>query len=233
MRSSVVSLACAAGALVMALAYAAEAAATAGGVECCGDPEELKSAAPGGAGAESGGVGAEAATPPVPPALRPGALVSADAYADALAALKTENSCSRFFGGPRLAVTALNGLALRLRSRALGPGPLGIVMSGDFTVYRDTATGETYRLFEEAVINSSGPFLSRVPAHGAARMQVGRFPAETRQAKALLLLHELGHLVGGPGGGWILPNDGGDPRQSERNTQAVESRCLKQLLALD
>jgi hypothetical protein len=232
MRSSVVSLTCAAGALVMVLAYAAEAAAAAGGADCCGDPEEWESAAPGGAGA-GGGAGAEAAPPPVPPALRPGALVNANAYADAHAVLKTENSCSRFFGGPRLAVTALNGLASRLRIRALGLSPVGIVMSGDFTVYRDTATGESYRLFEEAVINGSGPFLSRIAAHGSAHMQVGRFPAETRQAKALLLLHELGHLVGAPGGGWVLPNDGGDPRQSERNTQEVESRCLRQLLALD
>ena len=63
-------------------------------------------------------------------------------------------------------------------------------------------------------------------------MQVGRFAAETRQAKALLLLHEMGHLVGTPDGGWLLPSDGGNPELSERNTRTVESQCLKQLLAL-
>ena len=39
--------------------------------------------------------------------------------------------------------------------------------------------------------------------------------------------------VGASGDGeWLLPDDGGDTRQSERNTRTVESRCLKQLLAL-
>jgi hypothetical protein len=107
------------------------------------------------------------------------------------------------------------------------------MMSGDYTIYHDGAAGGTYRLFDEASINSDGPFLLRVVRPHQPRLQVGRFAAETRQARALLLLHEMGHLVVTPGGnGWLLPDDGGDARQSERNTQTVESQCLKQLLAL-
>jgi hypothetical protein len=231
MRSSVVSFTCAAGALVMILACAEHAAE---GWTCCGESEESKSAAPGLGAAEAGGAArAEAATPPAPQALRHSGLADAASYVDAFRVLSDENSCSRFFGGPRMALTVLNGLALRLRIRPLGPGTVVIRMSGGYKVYRDDATGESYRLFREALVNSDGPFLRRVVRTQSARLQIGRFAAETRQAKALLLLHELGHLVGASGdGGWLLPDDGGDTRQSERNTRTVESRCLKQLLAL-
>jgi len=233
MRSPVVSFACAAGALVIVLSCAASAAGVTDDA-CCYESLESESAAPDvGAVVAGGGARAEAAPPPAPQLLPPAGLADAASYADAFRVLGGENSCSRFYGGPRLALTVLNSLALQLRRRALGPGPVGIKMSGDYTIYRDGASGGTYRLFGEAFINTSGPFLLRVVLPRAPRMQVGGFAAETRQAKALLLLHELGHLVLAPGGnGWLLPDDGGDARLSERNTQTVESQCLKQLLAL-
>lgn len=232
MRSPVVSFTCAAGALVIVLSCAARAAVTEG--TCCFESLESDSAAPDvGAVVAGGGARAEAAPPPAPQLLPPAGLADAESYADTFRVLSEESSCSRFYGGPRLALTVLNSLVLQLRRRSLGPGPVGIRMSGEYTIYRDGAADGTYRLFEEALINANGPFLMRVALPRAPRMQVGRFPAETRQAKALLLLHELGHLVLKPGGnGWLLPDDGGDARQSERNTQTVESQCIKQLLAL-
>lgn len=232
MRSSVVSFTCAAGALVIVLSCAARAAVT--DTDCCFESIESESAAPDvGAVVAGGGARAEAAPPPAPQLLPAAGLADADSYADAFRVLSEENSCSRFYGGPRLALTVLNSLALQLRRRALGPGPVGIRMSGDYTIYRDGSARGTYRLFQEASINTNGPFLMRVVLPHAPRMQVGRFPAETRQAKVLLLLHEVGHLVLAPGGnGWLLPDDGGDARLSERNTQTIESQCLKQLLAL-
>lgn len=236
MRSSVVSLTCAAGALVMILSCAVRAAVE--GDACCdtseeSKSEESKSAAPdmGVAGA-GGDARAEAASPPVPNLLQLSGLVDAASYSDAFRVLSQESSCSRFFGGPRVALTVLNGLAPQLRSRPLGQGGVGIQMRGGYDIYRDGATGVTYRLFREAFINSDGPFLMRVHRPQTARLWLGRFEAETRQAKVLLLLHEMGHLVGGPGGDWLLPDDGGDAAQSERNTRTVESQCLKQLLAL-
>src|SRR3954470_4121182 len=166
MRSSVVSFTCAAGALVMILSCAALAAAEGG--TCCdtseeSKSEETKSAAPdvGVAGA-GGDARAEAAFPPVPNLLRPTGLADADSYTDAFRVLSYESSCSRFFGGPRLALTVLNGLAARLRERPLGQGVIGIRMSGGYDIYHDGATGVTYRLFKEAFINSDGPFLMRV-----------------------------------------------------------------------
>lgn len=231
MRSSVVSLTCAAAALVLLLSCAARAAVEEGA--CCADFEETKSAAPDKGVAGAGGdARAEAASPPVPGLLRPEGLVDASSYSDAFRVLSYESSCSRFYGGPRPALMVLNALALQLRSRPLGAGGVGIQMSGGYDIYRDGATGIIYRLFKEAFINSDGPFLMRVPKPQSARLRVGRFEAETRQARVLLLLHEMGHLVGAPDGGWLLPDDGGNPVQSERNTRTVESQCLKQLLAL-
>jgi hypothetical protein len=230
MRSPVVSFTCAAGALVIVLSCAARAAATDN--VCCSESPE--SAAPDvGAVVAGSGARAEAAPLPAPQLLPAAGLADAASYADAFRVLGEDSSCSRFYGGPRLALTVLNSLALQLKRRALGNGPVGIRMSGDYTIYRDGSARGTYRLFGEAFINTNGPFLMRVVIPHTPRMQVGRFPAETRQAKALLLLHEVGHLVLAPGGSeWLLPDDGGDARLSERNTQAVESQCLKQLLAL-
>lgn len=228
MRSSFVTRAVAAGAALLASAAvgAAEVAAA-----CCGGAE-----APGTKIFEETMPGAaEAVTPAAAPQPTPldeeaEALAVGQTYADVFRALKDDNPCSRFFGGPRVALTVFNEFARRLRRRELGAGGVGLVMSGDYTTYRDSKSGASYRLFDEAAVNGGGPFFV-VPQPTGARFQVGRFPAATRRAKALMLLHELGHLIRGPSG-WLLPNDGGDAALSERNTRTVESRCIEQLLAL-
>jgi hypothetical protein len=180
------------------------------------------------------------APPPVAP-LAPAApldtgsleLADEDSYMDVYRILKEENSCSRFFGGPVRAVHAFNYFARQLRKKSLGAGGVAIRMSGGFVVYSDHRTGARFRLFEESFINTAGPFFVGGPAASPqARMQVGRFPAPSKGARALTLLHELGHLVRGEGGGWLLPNDGGDRQLSERNTREVEGRCVEQLLAI-
>src|SRR3954464_2558898 len=109
MRSSVVSFTCAAGALMLLLSCAARAAADEGA--CCTDYDESKSAAPDKGVAGAGGdARAEAASPPVPGLLRSAGLADAASYSDAFRVLSYESSCSRFYGGPRLALTILNGL---------------------------------------------------------------------------------------------------------------------------
>jgi len=160
-------------------------------------------------------------------------LADRDSYADAYQILSRDNSCSSFFGGPAVAVEVLNGFALRLRRKYLGDAELAIRMSGDYENYRNLRTGGAYRLFKEASLNTAGPFSRRAEIHGPERERsIGRFSARSRQGRALVLLHEMGHLVRGRGGAWLLPNDGYDVTQSERNTQTVEGRCLEQLLAL-
>jgi hypothetical protein len=186
-------------------------------------------------GAEGGEAAAPEARPvPVPTPLDPSVerLVDARTYADVFRVLKEDNSCSRFFGGPARAVTAFNEFARRLRSGPLGGGDVAIRMTGDYTTYHDALTGASYRIFDEETVNSDGPFLNRAPTPSTEKTRVGRFQARTRQAHALTLLHELGHLLEGADGKWLLPNDGGDSALSDRNTRTVESHCVGQLLAL-
>ena len=230
MRSSLVTHAVAAGAMLLAVAARGAAPAkVAGG--CCADIE-----APGTKVFEELRLeGRDATTPDARPQPTPldheaEGLAVGETYEDVFRALKDDNSCSRFFGGPRVAVTVFNEFARRLRRRMMGTAAVGLVMSGDYTTYQDGRSGASYRLFDEAAINNNGPFVVVPPPMGT-RFQVGRFPAATRPAKALMLLHELGHLIKGPAG-WLLPNDGGDAALSDRNTRMVESRCMEQLLSL-
>jgi hypothetical protein len=226
MRRSVVPFAFAAWVLVMLHPCAASAAA------CCLEVA-VHTAAPfdeGRAGAgEVAAPPADAAPAPTPLDLSSEDVADRPSYADVFRLLKDDNACSRFFGGPRLAVTVFNQFTRQLRPRRLGAGAVGVVMTGQYTNYQDMTTGASYRLFDEALLNSEGPFRSKV----AARMRVGSFPAESRQGRALMLLHELGHLIRGKDGRWLLPNDGGNTALSEGNTKEVESRCRAELLALD
>jgi hypothetical protein len=231
MRSSLVTHAVAAGAVLLAAAaFGAAPAEVAGG--CCAPVE-----APGTKMFDETGPEAGDATPPAAAAPQPTpldheaeGLAVGETYGDVFRALKDDNSCSRFFGGPRVAVRVFNEFARSLRRKTMGAGGVGLVMSGSYTWYQDARSGASYRLFDEAAVNSDGPFFA-VPPPSGTRFRVGRFPAATRRAKALMLLHELGHLVRGPAG-WLLPNDGNDAALSDRNTRTVESRCLDQLLAL-
>ncbi|HLM56566.1 MAG TPA: hypothetical protein VK422_10675 [Pyrinomonadaceae bacterium] len=168
---------------------------------------------------------------PTPHDTRAVRLADEDAYEDAYRVLSRENGCSRFFGGPALAVHVLNGFALKLRRQNLGD-ELAIRQSGDYTNYRDLLTGGSYRLFDEALLNTSGPFSRHTEMYGRhSERSIGRFPARSRQGRVLVLLHELGHLIR-HGRTWLLPNDGHDAALSARNTRAVERHCAGELLAL-
>lgn len=170
-----------------------------------------------------------AAARPVPTPLDARNLADKDSYADVIRILREDNKCSRFFGGPALAVEAFNQFARQLGNGRLGNPTVAIRMSGGYTRYMNHETGASYRLFQEATINRDGPFGPRPTSMTAARLQVGRYSAYTPQARALVLLHELGHLVQGPSGDWLLPNDGNNTALSERNTKEVEAHCIEQL----
>jgi len=227
MRPTVVPFAFVAWVLVMLQPCAARAAA------CCLEAA-VHTAAPFDEGraeaVEVAAPPAAAAPAPTPLDLSSEDVADRPSYTDVFSVLKQENECSRFFGGPRLAVTVFNQFTRQLRPRRLGSGAIALAMTGEYTNYQDMTTGASYRLFEEASLNSEGPFRSKKEA---ARMRVGSFPAESRQGRALMLLHELGHLIRGKDGRWLLPNDGGDAALSESNTKEVESRCRTELLALD
>ncbi len=156
----------------------------------------------------------------------------ADTYRDAYRILREDNSCSRFFGGPVKATDVLNHFAEQLKPARMANNMVAIQMGGAYMHVLNPRTGASYRLFEQVMVNSEGPFSMAPLANAAQRQLIGRFRLNTRPARALILLHELGHLVQRPDGRWLLPNDGDNPQLSVRNTRTVESHCWKQLVSL-
>ena len=153
------------------------------------------------------------------------------AYLDAMSILSEDNSCSRFFGGSQ-SIVALDGLARRLRRTSLNDRSIGIQMQGGYETFLNYQTGFSYRLFERAVINSDGPFYDVVKIKHPPK-NVGGFGSHTREARALMLLHELAHLVKKPDSPeWLIMDDGGDAELSEANTSTISQTCRSQLLAL-
>jgi hypothetical protein len=153
------------------------------------------------------------------------------ALADARAILSEDNTCSDFFGGARKAVTVLDALAERIKFKELPDNRLGISMTGGDSIFVSQRTGYEYRLFEQVIINTNGPFY-RSGDRGTPMPLCGSFWPNTREARVLMLLHELGHLIKREGGKWLLPDDGNDYRRSLSNTRLVESRCLAQIKGL-
>ena len=154
------------------------------------------------------------------------------AYSDVFKILSDENTCSDFYGGPPKATIVLNNFVPLVQSHRLLK-ELSFLMTGSPRIIHNPVTGISYRLFDRATVNSDGSFyhrrldsLRRFPA------DVGSFPPGTRQARALILLHELGHLIEGEDGAWLLPDDGHDGAQSNRNTLMVQRACRLQLEAL-
>ena len=154
------------------------------------------------------------------------------AYLDASSIVAEDNSCSQFFGGPEIAFTVLTELAGQLHRTRLDSG-VGIRMSGPYTTVINQAKSLRYRRFERAEVNFAGPFSAHQRFPNEEHVpHVGSFPPNTREARVLMLLHEIGHLIAGPNGEWLLPNDGHDEAQSNKNTLLIEAKCGAQIRAL-
>jgi hypothetical protein len=155
------------------------------------------------------------------------------AYIDVFKILENQNTCSDFYRGPRTATTVLNGFVKRVKSQSL-VREVSFEMAGIPRLVRDPATGASYRLFEKAMVNTNGSFyqrredpLRKFPS------DVGNFAPGSRAARALILLHELGHLIQDENGDWLIPDDGFDNTQSKANTLRVQQVCRKELNALN
>jgi hypothetical protein len=155
------------------------------------------------------------------------------ALQDAISILSKNNSCSRFYGDTNAAEEVLRRLATQFRLRLLRDSRTGIEMSGNFTYFDQTEKRGGYRLFAAATINTRGPFLKAkvFPAEPYVP-PIGSFLPNTREARVLMLLHELAHLVKGQDGSWLIPDDGNSPALSKRNTALIESQCRQQILSL-
>ena len=172
-----------------------------------------------------------AALPPVPSPLIEADKVLASAYFDTMGILSTNNECSRFFGGPAVAVDAFSRLAGRVRKDHTAP-EIGMGMSGATENFFNVQTKQEYRLFEKVVLNANGPFYRGQAAGSAPARRLGSFEPNTRAARALIFLHELGHMVKGANGKWLLPNDGGNEGLSRRNSITIENVCADELHGL-
>lgn len=159
--------------------------------------------------------------------------VYTSAYHDVYHILSEPNPCSSFFGGPSTAVEVLNTLYGRLETSRLSDPKTGLYMSGRTRTISNARTGANYRMFEKAVINTSGPFYQRkFWAADPFVPNIGSFQPNTREARAAILLHEMGHLVQGADGRWLLPNDGTSDELSKRNTATIEQKCGNQIKEL-
>jgi len=154
------------------------------------------------------------------------------AYIDVFKILSNPNTCSEFYRGPRTATTVLNGFVTRVKSQSL-LREVSFEMAGP-RIIRDPATGASYRLFEKTMVNTNGSFYQRrADPLRKFPSDVGNFAPGSRAARALILLHELGHLIQDENGEWLIPDDGFDKTQSKANTLRVQQVCGKELKALN
>ncbi len=170
---------------------------------------------------------------PTPLARLSGDALFKQAYEDVYRILSTENECSRFYGGAAPAAYVFNQLAGTFKAGRIGGSRLAGKMGGGSINVVHAPSGLRFRLFEKAVLNTSGAFYRRLGGPKDAGVpHVGSYGPDTRGARALILLHELGHVVKGAGGGWLLGDDGEDAELSEHNTGLIEAHCGNQLKAL-
>jgi hypothetical protein len=155
------------------------------------------------------------------------------AYRDVMSILASNNACSSFFGGPHAADEGLSRLVAQLQNHVLQNSRIGIEMSGRFTYFAPPDGQLEYRLFAQATINAGGPFCKAkvFPAEPSVP-RVGSFQPNTREARALILLHELAHLVRARNGRWLIPDDGNMAALSARNTALIETQCRQQILSI-
>ncbi|HYW72330.1 MAG TPA: hypothetical protein VE961_14935 [Pyrinomonadaceae bacterium] len=146
------------------------------------------------------------------------------AYQDVVKILSEQNGCSDFFGGPEV-LEVFHDLASQM-TETYSNEPAAIRMHGRQTNVQRAGSSLRYRLFEKAEINGRGSFF-RYGLFGEQPKTptIGRFAPNTREARVLMLLHELGHLIEVATGRWLLPDDGNDPKQSEENTWTVMKHC--------
>lgn len=152
------------------------------------------------------------------------------AFLDAVGILETPNACSEFFGGSKSA-RVLDELLVTLDNGGTDYR-VAVRMSGAFVVYKNES-GVQYRLFDKAELNWAGAFYrEKVFPSDAPIPNVGSFRPNTREARVLILLHELAHLIQSSTGTWLIPDDGHNPEVSRSNTRTIESKCKQEIRAL-
>jgi|GEM_PF-1235958 len=152
---------------------------------------------------------------------------------DVTTILSKRNRCTDLYGESKDVLMVLNFFANRIERRTLEDSGVGIRMFSNYSSIISSNTGFTYRMFENVIINNKGPFLK---VHNSAKFpkisRVGSFFSGTRKARALMLLHELAHLIKDSSGNWLIPDDGADFKLSTQNTTFIERTCIKEIESL-
>jgi hypothetical protein len=173
------------------------------------------------------------AAPRLPSPLLAQDKVLSEAYRNALSILSSENSCSAFFGGATGAVVVFNRLMSQVRKDYFGHS-IGMRMSGAITSGYNLTTKTRYRMFDKMSLNANGPFYrQKVSPSEPTIPRLGSYPPNTKEVRVLILLHELGHLMKGDDGNWLLPDDGKAEAISHNNSQKIEDACGEQIKSLN
>jgi hypothetical protein len=149
--------------------------------------------------------------------------VFSSAYYDTLAILRAGNRCSDFFGGAST-VDIFDRLIARMHKDYF-QADIGIRMGGETENILNTQTNRRYRMFEKVELNANGPFYQKYSDSAHTLPGIGTYGPDTREARVLMLLHELGHTIKSDEGKWLLPNDGDDESLSRRNSIKIEKVC--------
>jgi len=153
------------------------------------------------------------------------------AYLDASKLLADNNRCSSFFGGEK-ANQILEEFVITLRKKTYPDSRIGIRLSGTISL-AESSDGVSYRLFEKAEINNLGAFYrAKMFPSEPLVPNMGSFAPNTRQARVIILLHELAHLIKSKDGTWLIPDDGHSAALSRTNTGTIESVCGEQIRGL-
>jgi hypothetical protein len=170
--------------------------------------------------------------PPPPPASISEDKVLESVYYNSLAILSRRNRCSDFFGGPAASMEVFNQFVGQARKDYFSPS-IAMRMHGDTINAQDSRTKTRYRMFTKVSINANGPFYKSTKFSSERTIYgVGTFAPNTREVRVLILLHELGHLMRGEDGEWLLPDDGGNEQLSRRNSLKIEEVCGDQIKGL-
>jgi len=99
-------------------------------------------------------------------------------------------------------------------------------MSGQQTINVDSNGQTRYRTYANIVVNTTGPFFI-----AANRRDIGDYRAYTDEARMLMILHELAHMVMGANGQYPIRDDNPDttPGQSAANTEIVQGHCKTEI----
>jgi hypothetical protein len=147
-----------------------------------------------------------------------------EAYLDAFGILSRNNECSRWFGGPP-ATEVLNEFRQRIK-QAYFNRQIAFEMKGEYMLVTSARTRISYRIFPRNEINVEGAFYRGNSFRTEPRAKpIGWFMPSTREARLLILLHELGHLIKSDDGQWLLRDDGHNPYLSDKNTGRVLASC--------